>query len=306
MTTATDNFNRADSTGLGANWSAVSGFHELDVVSHEAGASAADGSSKFDLWTHDTFGADQFSEAVADSTAASFATAVCVRMTTSALTQYSGGCRNDTFGNNRQRIWKWVAGSATSLAVSSTTDIADGDDIRLEVSGTSLTLKVNGSTVLTATDSAISTGQPGLECRLNTSILSNAGFFQGVNTSKQWSGGDLGGGGGAPTLTSISPTSGYANPTVNVRFVGVTLTGTNLNGTSPSVNVPSGWSTANLSPSASTATVDITVPAGTSPGSNNITYTANGQTSTAVTFTITNPSGGTGILGMDMRGGFTN
>lgn len=108
-----------------------------------------------------------------------------------------------------------------------------------------------------------------------------------------------------PRLTSISPTSGYANPTVNVKLVGVTINGIGFNGTTPSVNVPSGLAASNLSVVNDTQlTFDLTINAGTSPASDSISVTTSvTPTSNSVSFSISNPSGS---ASSSMRGGFVN
>lgn len=103
------------------------------------------------------------------------------------------------------------------------------------------------------------------------------------------------GGGSPPTLSSITPSSGYANATTDVTFTGVALVGTHLDGTTPVVNVPGGWTASSLSVSSATAaTFNLKVPAGTSPGGNNISFTTDSGSSSNVTFTVSNPSGGSG------------
>ena len=58
-------------------------------------------------------------------------------------------------------VWKTVSYSWTSLASGGIT-LNAGDVIRLEVSGTTLTAKQNGSTLWSGADSALSSGAPGI------------------------------------------------------------------------------------------------------------------------------------------------
>ena len=90
----------------------------------------------------------------------------------------------------------------------------------------------------------------------------------------------------APTLTSISPTSGLRGTSVNV-----TLTGTNLSGTQ-SVNVSGAGVTvsnlADVNPTTVTATFTISNTAALT--ARNVTITTSGGTTGSVTFTVTGPT----------------
>jgi hypothetical protein len=68
----------------------------------------------------------------------------------------------------QSRIFTAANETLTSIG-SSATGVANGDTVRLEASGTSLTMKVNGATTATATSSFNQTEQlPGLFARANT------------------------------------------------------------------------------------------------------------------------------------------
>jgi hypothetical protein len=115
-----------------------------------------------------------------------------------------------------------------------------------------------------------------------------------------------GGGGGTPTLSSISPTSGYANSVVNSKLIGVALVGTNMGGSSPQVNVPAGFAATNLVVVGTTAaTFDLQINTGKTPGAYTFTFQTTDGTSGTVSFTVSNPSG-SGSLSPDSRGGFDN
>jgi hypothetical protein len=62
--------------------------------------------------------------------------------------------------------------------------------VRLEVSGTTLTVKYNGTTIDTATDSSLASGSAGVVCY-------DAGAFERAD---DWEGGNLGAGGGATPI----------------------------------------------------------------------------------------------------------
>jgi hypothetical protein len=93
-----------------------------------------------------------------------------------------------------------------------------------------------------------------------------------------------GGGGGTPTLTSIAPNTGARGTSVNV-----TLTGTNLTGAT-SVNAPGSPNitvTNFVAVSATSVTATLNIATATTLGGHNITVTAPGGTTNAVTFTVT-------------------
>ncbi len=90
-----------------------------------------------------------------------------------------------------------------------------------------------------------------------------------------------------PTLTAISPSSG-----IQGTSAGVTLTGTNLTAAS-AINVPasSGITVSNLVVVSSTqVTATFTIGAGAASGPQNVTITTPGGTTSAVVFTINQPT----------------
>ncbi len=119
---------------------------------------------------------------------------------------------------------------------------------------------------------------------------------------------DESGGGGptAPAITSITPSSAYANPDVETVLLDVGITGTDMGGTTPVVNIPVGWqyATNGTWTTSTSATFDLYVPADQTPGEYNITFETDDGESNALTFTVLSPTGGK--RGMDMRGGFVN
>lgn len=169
---ATDNFNRADAGLGGPDWATVTGMGNLSVVSNViAGTSGADRGS---YHVGVTWPADQYSQCVATlSGGANADGGALVRCDSSSATFYLG-----TFGSyGTVGLYKCVSGSYTTLATTSRTLVA-GDVLRLEVSGSNLNLKMNGVSVLTATDSAITAGAPGM-------------YFYQCDGIDDWEGGDL-------------------------------------------------------------------------------------------------------------------
>lgn len=82
-------------------------------------------------------------------------------------------------GANILQLWKISdSGVYTQIGADITTpsNLVAGDVVRLEVTGTTLTCKVNGTTVRTATDSTFATGQPGIGGWYSSSGSSNVAF----------------------------------------------------------------------------------------------------------------------------------
>lgn len=102
----------------------------------------------------DNFDPDQFAEITVDSTVTG-GPGVLVRMSS------GDGYGARPVGDGTLEIVRFDSGSATSLA-SGGTEPTVGQVLRLEVSGTSLTCKVNGTTQVSTTDSNHSTGAPGV------------------------------------------------------------------------------------------------------------------------------------------------
>ena len=99
---------------------------------------------------------------------------VAVRFSGSAETCYVGSIRGQS--GNRNVIDKVVAGTLTNLALGNTAPSgASGDTVRLEISGSDLDLKLNGTSHLTVTNSDVGSGN------VRCGIWDRTG-----NTSNQW------------------------------------------------------------------------------------------------------------------------
>jgi hypothetical protein len=173
---ATDNFTRADASTLGSNWTNTDSS-SWGISSNQAHCTATGGDSfAFTVWNANAFPNDQYSQITISSLAA-LTGLICpgVRMSLSAETSYF--CQELS---NTLYIVKMVAGSNTNLTSGSYTP-AVGDVIYLSAVGTTLTAKVNGTTVLTTTDSSISSGSAGM-----------GGLFIGNSTLvTPWTGGNF-------------------------------------------------------------------------------------------------------------------
>jgi hypothetical protein len=171
---ATDTFNRADNVSLGANWSSVvSMVSGCRILSNQVTSNSASGSGS--RYTGVSFPADQYSQAV-----------IGVALPGGGPTVRADSSGNfylftiDSPGVSATALMLKYTGSFSTLDTRSCSAVV-GDVIRLEVSGTTLTGKVNGTVVSTVTDTAIASGNPGLHIY----------FFNPALSLDDWEGGDL-------------------------------------------------------------------------------------------------------------------
>lgn len=159
-TTITDNFNRADSTGLGASWSSMqnSGF---DVSSNQARGTNAASNGTRSRFNSDLSSSDNYVQmgVVSFGSIAAANNGVLARCSGSADTCYAWLLRNATA---YRRLFKIVSGSATVLS-SDTTFPASPVTVKLLCDGSSIKVYYAGSEVtgLATTDTAIATGLRG-------------------------------------------------------------------------------------------------------------------------------------------------
>ena len=204
-TLASDNFNRADG-GLGSNWTTIPGRGDLQIVGNLV---QSGGSNEYSAtYSAVTWPNDQWSQCVAVAAVdGGNEIGPVVRGSTSADTKYQASVHGALGGSVVTRIQKFISGSY-SLIADSTATVNPGDILYLEAVGTTITLKVNGSTVASTTDTDIASGNAGL-C-----IYNGTGTDTG-NQIDDWSGGDFSGGGGV----FVNPLSGRggaaARPLVN-------------------------------------------------------------------------------------------
>lgn len=184
---ATDTFTGANGTALqtySANWTINAGAFQIntnacapDSVGNECGAG----------WNADTFDNDQYSQCTLSAKSGSNAHAAGpgVRHANSGATYY--GYYAD--GTTTAYAFKNVGGTWTQLGANFSSPAA-GTVLRLEVSGTTLTIKHNGVSQGTRTDSAIASGRAGV-----------VGYSASTGMRiDDWEGGNLSGGGGGVTV----------------------------------------------------------------------------------------------------------
>ena len=139
----------------------------------------APGGNSADTYYNQTFNANQYSQAVMKTWGGAEYSSPGVSIRNTGTDFYY------TYINyNATRIYvqRFNAGTAVVIGACSQyyTQATSADDVlRMEASGTTITVKLNSTTICTCTDSTLSTGRPGI-------------YFYGVNaTLDDWAGGDL-------------------------------------------------------------------------------------------------------------------
>lgn len=170
----TDNFTRADSTGLGANWT-QGGDGRLDVVSNQAKI----GNNNFSIGRYTgaawTGGNDQYAEAKIIALESGKDMGPMVRNTGTSNATIGGyllvinepDAAVSLGGSIACAIYKAVGGSFTKLSASNfSITITASDVMRLEAQGTAIRALQNGVAVGgsngSVTDAAIASGNPGI------------------------------------------------------------------------------------------------------------------------------------------------
>lgn len=143
MAVATDNFNRANSNDLGANWD-----ENIDAGGFNISANAAIpdslGGDHVETWNANTFGADQYSQAklaALSGTSNQAGVGVGVRWAQSAKTGYWAVC--NLAASNDTTVFRWSGGSNLSLG-QRTAGWTVGDTVKLQIVGTILKVFKNG------------------------------------------------------------------------------------------------------------------------------------------------------------------
>lgn len=154
--TVTDDFNRADSADLGANWTPVT--DSFGIVSNSARPNNSNNDA-CERYSGVTWTANQSSQVKVTTTGTSAGAGggVSVRCSTVAETHY----RLVINADGEWELIRFVAGAATVLA-SGTATYASGAILKLSAIGTTITSTYNGSQIDTRTDAVIATGQPGV------------------------------------------------------------------------------------------------------------------------------------------------
>jgi hypothetical protein len=163
-TLVTDNFNRPNGP-LGANWTTAFGTMAIHSDAY-VGASSGDAAA---FWNANSFTANQYSQATVSIT--DFASQAGVMVRGSSNTGYF--CSADV---HDLYLTKLVSGARNGLIGSNTYIYHAGDVIRLDAYGSTLRCLVNGTVILTATDTDIAAGQPGIYGYGNTQSASGGNW----------------------------------------------------------------------------------------------------------------------------------
>lgn len=179
------------------------------------GAFAVDGSGRVGpngsndslaYWNADTFSADQYAETVIGAfTGTGTYVGPAVRVSAGG----NGYALITAPGDSTVYLNKYVSGVETNL-LSLSGPWAAGDTLRLEAQGTTLTVKRNGTTVNTTTDSSLASGQAGIYGYGPSYAQSNISSWTANNLS-----------GGSPATLS-SPTPSGTIGTQTTATVGAT------------------------------------------------------------------------------------
>jgi hypothetical protein len=116
------------------------------------------------IWNADVFPDDQVHSVVISGTLPGDDSVELGLVCRSDGGTFSGGTFYLAYTDNgsHTRLEKWVSGVATSLGSADSQAVVSGDTFEFECSGTTLTVRVNGTPVIVETDASIPSGQPGL------------------------------------------------------------------------------------------------------------------------------------------------
>jgi len=186
QTIVRDTFTRANSGTLGASWTALSDATDTQVlgITSNAAQPQVTGGRAASFWNASTFQANQYSQVIVSGSATGTNTHLggpIVRA--SAGGNYYLFTWNELNGGSDLQIAKVVSGVFTSLNFTSNGPAVLGSLLRLEIVGTQLNAYIDGNLVLSASDSSLSSGAPGI-----TGFMAAASptFFM-----TNWEGGNL-------------------------------------------------------------------------------------------------------------------
>ncbi len=162
-TTSADNFNRADSADMGAAWDP---YIDACRIKINAASSSTNAVECVEGYSTLIPGGNQYAQAVLSQGFLNSGRYVWLIVRLQAPTTYSGYyCRAQSDDQtNTSRIRRVDAGSSSTLANDTTVpQWVAGDVLRCEITGTTITFKKNGLTIISAaTSSEYSTGRGGL------------------------------------------------------------------------------------------------------------------------------------------------
>ena len=155
-----DDMNRPDNASLGANWTNI---RNAPRITSNAVRGNTGGAYSLAYWSANTFNNDQ---SASITLPASWAEAGPIVRFTGADSGYTAMAH----ASNLRRIYRVDSGSYNLLANYDGT-LASSDTIKLDVSGTTLDYRRNGSSLGTTTDATYSSGSAGLYVFGDTTVI---------------------------------------------------------------------------------------------------------------------------------------
>jgi hypothetical protein len=151
--TASDDFNRANGN-LGATWTPLNATFQI-VNQHVEPAAAGYTTARLTTWTG---GGDQWAEAAVTVTGLNSGGGPVVRASSDGANLYLV----EYNARNQHQLVRVVGGVGAVIGSGWTTPSAPGDVVRLEATGTTIRVLVNGVQRLSVTDTMVTGGAPGL------------------------------------------------------------------------------------------------------------------------------------------------
>ena len=169
---ATDDFS-VDADPLDGNWVSITGTDYLKALSGLCVINTVSSGNYIDFWNSDVFNNDQYSIVKG---VVGYSLGPAVRCS-------ANNCYFIVYNKYQQDLFKIVAGTFT-LIKSYYSNISEGDDLKLAVSGVTLEFFKNGVSIGTKDDSDLASGSPGL--------ILHGDKWSG-NGISAWEGGNIGG-----------------------------------------------------------------------------------------------------------------
>lgn len=172
-TSVSDNFTRANSGTLGANWSAALGLAAgFGISSNSAIETNAGVGPDAAVWTANTFGPTQFSRATIRNPGSAFDEQVMVNALVASSNTYVCGLRTAVDATHYM-MGKIITGAFTQLGSTSSVTVTDGDVVEMQHgAANAISCKANGVVVVgPVTDAALSAGSPGIRGNAGSNII---------------------------------------------------------------------------------------------------------------------------------------
>lgn len=187
-----------DQNPLNTNFTTLTGFSDWRSYAASGGYAQGTSTEAAVYWNADTFDDNQYAAFV--YTPGTYATA-CVRVKTTATADFYYVM---AVSSTSLRIGRYTTGALGSDMT--ITALVEGDEVKIEASGTTLTAKVNGSTIDSRTDANLTSGTTGL-------------YAYGGSAVRSFKAGNVAAGPSSPTVStqavsSITKTTATGNGTI--------------------------------------------------------------------------------------------